>query len=84
MTEQATKTVDEVMGRFKKYDWLANCDKNKDGSWKMLYAPNADPSEDVLEDFWDDMDRLMETEDLDHVTEIANGWFVVPEGADDA
>jgi hypothetical protein len=76
--EDATHTVEEAMERFEEYDWLANREKTDDGSWMMLYAPSADPSEDVLDSFWDDMDHLMEAEDLDHVTEIGNGWVVVP------
>lgn len=76
-------TVDEAMQQFKEYDWLANCDQNADGSWKMLYGPSADPSDETLGAFWDDMDHLMEAEDLDHVTEIANGWFVIKEDGDD-
>lgn len=76
-----THTVAEAMEQFQEYDWLANCDQNKDGSWKMLYAPSADPSDETLEAFWEDMDYLMESDDLDHVTEIGNGWFVIPEEA---
>jgi hypothetical protein len=72
-------TVDEAMQRFKEYDWLANCDQDSDGNWKMLFAPNADPSEEILDEFWDDMDHLMEAKNLDNVMEIGNGWFVFKE-----
>lgn len=79
MTTEDPHTVEDAMEVFQKYDWLANCDRNGDGSWKMLYGPYAEPSEETLNDFWNDMDHLMEAEDLDHVTEIANGWIVVPD-----
>lgn len=74
--EDVSHTVDEVMERFQKYDWLATVEKTEDGGWMMLFAPSTDPSEDVFESFRDDMDVLMESSNLDHVTEIGNGWVV--------
>jgi hypothetical protein len=43
----------------------------------MLYAPAIEPSDESVKAFWDDMDQIIQAPDLDHVTEIANGWIVV-------
>lgn len=82
MSNKQTSVAD-MMEQFKAYDWLASIDRDETGSWYMLYAPSADPSEDTLNEFWNDMDRLMQADDLDHVTEIANGWFVIPEDSNE-
>jgi len=72
-------TVDEIMAEMDSYDWLATASQDDNGDWHMLYAPGVDPSDGSLDKFWDDMDGIMNAPDLDHVTEIANGWIIVKE-----
>jgi hypothetical protein len=72
-----TETVDEIMAEMDRYEWLATVSQDDNGDWHMLYAPAIEPSDESVKAFWDDMDQIIQAPDLDHVTEIANGWIVV-------
>lgn len=71
-----SESVSEIMARMDRFDWLATVTDDDNGDWRMLYAPAVDPSDESIEEFNDELDKIMQAPDLDHVTEIGNGWFV--------
>jgi hypothetical protein len=76
VTSDGGHTVSEAMEAFDDYDWLADVRQTDERSWMMLYAPAADPDDETAEAFTDDMEYLLESANLDTVTEIANGWVI--------